>query len=122
MTPMTAASQTSVDIDLDTLAAARREGRGFGPTTRLHDVSFNLPVELPVDVVYSMLGKSVDELDPLGVVATAESLFGALWQDFRLLQPTLDDLRALLREALPKYAVTPGESAGSSEPSSAGTS
>lgn len=105
-------------IDLDKLAAARREGKNETPTVVFRGAEFALPVEMPFAVVEAVgrMQAAEDEENGGNVEAMsdlARALFGDRYREFLDLGPSVQDITALLTAIAPAYGVESGESPAS---------
>jgi hypothetical protein len=104
-------------IDLDAIAAARREGKNEKPNVKFGGVDFELPPEMPfavVEAVGRMQGVEGDNSQVADAMADlAKSLFGPRFREFLDLGPSVQDITALLEAIAPAYGVSPGESPAS---------
>lgn len=105
------------EIDLDALAAVRREAAGKNPTVKFGGKVFKLPVEMPfavVEAVGKISGAEDDEEKNLimsrlmGELASA--LFGERYKEFLGLHPSTNDVTALVENISVVYGTDSGES------------
>ena len=113
---------TKKEIDLDALAAVRREAAGESPTVKFGGRSFELPVEMPfavVEAVGAITGAETDEEKNLVVsrlmVELAQALFGDRYKDFLGLHPSTNDVTALVENISVVYGTDSGESQASGD-------
>lgn len=110
-------------INLDAARAARRETKKTEPKVVFHDKTFTLPIEMPFAVV-EHLGKLNPE-DPgasSGVILEfVKELFGDQFDDFRRLQPSANDIEALMDALNDVYGLSVGESGASGDSSKKST-
>ena len=108
------------EIDLDALAAARREAAGEAPVVRFRGREFEMPAELPFTIVEAVgkINSAEDEktknartAEMLGDVA--RSLFGDRYQEFIDLRPSTNDIGVLLEKVTDEYGTSVGESSAS---------
>jgi hypothetical protein len=104
-------------IDLDKLAAARREKTKKAPVVVFGGKSFELSPEMPfavVEAVRAMNGQENDDMAGAQAMADiARALFGERYTEFLALGPSTEDLTALLEHIGDAYGVSPGESEAS---------
>lgn len=108
---------SSRNIDLDALAAQRAEGRGEPPTITFKGEAFELPVEMPIEVVEAWNADA-------DAVTFGKAVLGDQWERFRALRPSREDiLLGIGSKLLALWGVSSGESKASDESSSSdGTS
>ena len=99
-----------MDLDLDAARAARAETRGEAPTITFGGETFNLPAELPMRYIWTLIDG--EDMDALKV------LFNGQLDRFLAAGPTREDILALIAGVPKLYGLGPsGES-----PASAGSS
>lgn len=104
-------------IDLDAARAARREAKGKTPDpVTFMGETFVLPVELPIAAVrwFSKLGEASKAKDGIAITealeAAVEAIFSATdFERFMALQPSLEDLSAIIEGVPGEYGMTAGE-------------
>lgn len=107
------------EIDLDALAAARREAAGEAPTVVFHGETYTLPVELPFDVPESLAlvadaTLAGDSSAMTKAISTMlEGLLGEDYARFRAGRPSMQDVEAFTEAVLKVYGMAPGESPAS---------
>lgn len=94
-------------IDLDAgreRRAAEREGKGEAPTLKVNGTTYDLPVEMPLDLLRTD--------DPTAMDSIAHILFG---DDADKVWPTLSvpDFVEIVKGLREAYGITPGESQAS---------
>jgi len=94
-------------IDLDQIAAARREATAECPVVRFGGEEFTLPPEMPFAIIEAV-GRMQNEDEATRNAALAESmgdiahsLFGSKYRKFLDMGPSVQDISALL-ESVPK--------------------
>jgi hypothetical protein len=108
------------EIDLDALAAIRREAAGKNPTVKFGGKTFKLPVEMPFAVVEAV-GQisSADDDDQKNLIMSrlmvelAQALFGDRYKEFLGLHPSTNDVTALVENISIAYGTDSGESQAS---------
>lgn len=107
-------------IDLDALSAARAEVRkDEAPTVRFSGRDFQLPYELPFAVIeaISRLQKAQEKDDNAlaadVIIDVSRALFGADFQAFLDLRPSMQDVSTLLENVSSAYGMSMGESEAS---------
>lgn len=109
-------------IDGDAARVARREARDDEVVYTLGGVDYQLPVEIPLDVL-ELEDRAVAEAWSTRRyrLAMLEALLGEQWQAFRA-TPGLsgEDIEAAWSEVLAAYGVTQGESSSSPDSSAPG--
>lgn len=104
-----------MDLDLDAARAARAEAKGEAPTVTLHGEKFTLPAELPMRYVWTL----VDGDD----MAALKVLFNGQLERFIALDPTREDVLALVAGVPKLYGLgSEGESPASAGSSANGSS
>jgi hypothetical protein len=109
------------NVDLDAVRAARHELNGVGPTVTFGGVTFELPNELPFTVVESVRQMGVAQAADDGFAVSeiindmGQYLFGARYEEFLALGPSMSDMSALLENIAPMYGMNAGESAASED-------
>jgi len=117
---MATATKERKEIDLDALAAIRREAAGKEPTVRFGGKTFKLPVEMPfavVEAVGKIRGAEDDEernvvMSQL-MVDLSKALFGDQYKEFLDLHPSTNDVTALVENISIVYGTDSGESQAS---------
>lgn len=106
-------------VDLDVARIARAEKRGESPTVKFRGETFELPDELPFEIVdgIGQLGtaqKGNDGARAAEIVADiARSLFCDRYEEFLKLGPSMADVAALLDGVVAAYGTSLGESEAS---------
>lgn len=104
-----------VDLDAKRLerAAARAEAKEQAVVVRLGGEDYDLPAELPLDVIGALGSLGSGELD--GLQSSIEALLGPdNWPKIQKLGLSLPDALELLQGIAELYGVDPGESQASS--------
>lgn len=110
------------EIDLDVLATLRREAEEEAPIIKFKGETFQMPIELPfqiVEAIGTLQNTKDDERDLVagGLVAKiARSLFGTRYQEFLDLEPSTNDVMALVENVGQAYGTSQGESSASGTP------
>ncbi len=104
-------------VDLDAARAARREAKGEAPKVVFGGETFDLPIEMPFEIVEE-LGRlqSAGEDGTLAgqaVLAVVHLLMGDQYKAFMAHRPSMDDLTELANGAMKEYGFGPGESRAS---------
>lgn len=106
-----------MEIDLDKLKAARREADPDAPTVKFGGESFELPRELPFELVDQLSEIAANQDDELGqlklIRVMTRTLLGEREEEFLALSPSLTDIQTLITEVYPMYGLTVGESSAS---------
>src|SRR3954452_22546671 len=109
-------------LDLDALQVPRDEVRSSGPTVKFRGKVFQLPPELPWEVVEGMSSASIDAT---GSTRALKAMFGTAaegegedeeqsgYQRFLALKPSLTDIKNLFDHVLGLYDAELGESSAS---------
>jgi hypothetical protein len=106
-------------IDMDKARAARREADQVPPTVIFGGQTFELPVELPLDVVDEFVAmfraRSEKDNEAAGrhINAAIELLLGDGFPAFKALRPSAEDYAALLDGLMVEYGADLGESSAS---------
>jgi hypothetical protein len=104
-------------IDLNKKRAARQREANRAPIrVKLGAKTFDFPVELPFDVVVTLvsLTRESSGADSIAAVsAVFKQLLGDEYDAFMAVGPSLDDLTELMDELLVAYGMSSGESAAS---------
>ena len=119
---MATATKETKEIDLDALAAVRREAAGENPTVKYGGKTFELPVEMPFAVVEAV-GKINEAEDDEArnvvmsqlMVDLAKALFGDRYKEFLGLHPSTNDVTALVENISVVYGTDSGESQASGD-------
>jgi len=105
-------------IDLDKIAAARRETKGELPIVKFGGEDFTLPPEMPFAVIEAVGKIRADENGEVDNSVVAESmgdiaraLFGKKYRRFLDLGPSAEDISALLQNLPPLYGMNLEEEA-----------
>lgn len=108
-------------IDLDKIAAARREAEGEQPVVKFGGQEFKLPSEMPFAVIEAVgrLSSGTEEERNAAIAESmgdiARSLFGADYKRFLGLGPSMQDITALLEAVPAAYATEEDEGGGTGE-------
>ena len=108
-----------MEIDLDKSKAARREAQGDVPTVKFGGTTFELPQELPFELVDQMVAVAEEteggnELAQIKLIRVmTRILLGDREEEFLALRPSLADIQDLIANVYPMYGLTLGESAAS---------
>jgi hypothetical protein len=105
-------------IDLDKKKAARLEGKRKTPTVLFGGETFELPRELPYDLL-ELMSEVIDSAG-FGFSRPLDDTLGALLGEenlarFKALRPAVDDVAAMMNEVLVLYGLIQGESPASSD-------
>jgi len=106
-------------INLDKAKAARREAKEEQPSIIYGDRTWELPVELPLETavvianLQAAMNKEEGEAAPLFRQVITSLLGDTEGNKFMELQPSIQDVSALIMGLVDEYGMTPGESEAS---------
>lgn len=106
-----------MEIDLDKSKAARREAQPEPPTVKFGGVVFELPRELPFELIDELAEVADNEEGEMGQIklirVMTKVLLGDREEEFLALKPSLADIQTFVTEVYPMYGLTLGESSAS---------
>ncbi len=119
MAPATSTRKKKREVNLDTLAAQRREADGVAPTIKFRGKVFTMPLELPfvvVEAVGALNELEAEERNKQSIAMMADvtrALLGDSHDDFMKLGPSTQDVTDLIKAVFELYGTSEGESSAS---------
>lgn len=111
-------------IDLDEARIARREASKRAPTLKFGGNTYELPFELPIEAVMAMgrLGEASKVKDGSAITKALlevmhEMMAEDVYKKFMAINPSVNDLSAIVAGIPSEYGIGSGESKGSDSPS-----
>lgn len=92
------------NIDLDAARAARAAAKQEQPTVTFGGKAWVLPAELPWAVAEAAAAQ-----DTAGIVSAIASMLGEQWPEFKALNPSVEDMTALMEAVGDIYAAPLGK-------------